>query len=126
LDHVLCKGNRLFITIMTEMRDVVLAKVQAAALAYAWCKVCFTAWDETLEAAGERVLGYSKWPILLRALLHAIYPAYFVYSGAAKLSGPDSPMTTALRSRFLALLSVACALAAMQGARAGRSARMLQ
>jgi hypothetical protein len=119
-------GNRLFITVMTEMRDVVLAKVQAAALAYAWCKVCFTAWDETLEAAGERVLGYSKWPILLRALLHAIYPAYFVYSGAAKLSGPDSPMTTALRSRFLALLSVACALAAMQGARAGRAARMLQ
>ena len=39
-----------------------------AALAYAWCKVCFTAWDATLEAAGENVLKYSKWPSALRSL----------------------------------------------------------
>ena len=108
------------------MRDVLLAKLQAAALAYAWCKVCFSAWDETLEAAGERVLGYSRWPAILRALLHAVYPAYFVYSGAAKLSGVDGLPTDALRSRFLALLSMACAVAAFQGARAGNSARLQQ
>ena len=98
----------------------VLAKatshVKDAALAYAWCKVCFHAWDETLEIAGERLLGYSKWPALLRALLHALYPAYFVYTGAAKLCGPETPAP--LRSRFFALLSLACAAAALRGQRA--------
>ena len=101
----------------------ILAKLQAAALAYAWCKVCFQAWDETLELAGERLLAYSRWPALLRALLHALYPAYFVYSGAAKLSGTDGPPTANARSGFLTLLSVACALAALKGQRAGLASR---
>ena len=106
-----------------EMPRELLRKVQAAALAYAWCKVCFYAWDETLEAVGERVLGYSRWPAVLRALLHALYPAYFVYSGAAKLKGPDGPGSPSTRSGFLALLSVACAAAAIHGQRSGEAAR---
>ena len=49
-----------------------LASGADAALAYAWCKVCFIAWDATLDAAGERILGYSRWPEAMRLWLHSL------------------------------------------------------
>ena len=85
-----------------------------AALAYAWCKVCFTAWDETLDAAGERILRYSRWPSILRALLHAIYPAYFVYASMKKLNGPEESLKQP--QKWALLLAIACAAAGLVGA----------
>ena len=102
------------------------ALVQAAsdaALSYAWCKVCFVAWDETLEAAGERILRYSHWPESLKALLAALYPAYFVFSGVKRLHGPHGPAQSHAARRFTLVLAVACAVAAHLGRRSGRTAR---
>ena len=78
------------------------------ALAYAWCKVCFTAWDATLDIAGERLLRYSRWPEALRLLLHALYPSYFVYSSMKRISGPEGPSRADATSRWQLLLSAAC------------------
>ena len=61
------------------------SKLSCAALTYAWGKVCFSAWDSTLELGGERVLHYSQWPEALRGAFAALYPAYFVFAGAQKL-----------------------------------------
>ena len=107
----------------TTIISVAATQLSDAALAYAWCKVCFTAWDTTLDLAGERLLQYSKWPALLRALLHALYPAYFVYAGAAKLTGPDGPPRARDARRFALLLGAACAAAALYGSKSGASAR---
>ena len=94
-----------------------------AALSYAWCKVCFTAWDATLDTAGEQILRYSRWPTWLRSLLHALYPAYFVYSSMKKLSGPEGPKQPAEVQKWALLLSLACAALGLRGLRDGRAAR---
>ena len=101
-----------------------LGTASDAALAYAWCKVCFTAWDATLDAAGEKILKYSRWPEALRCALQALYPAYFVYSGMKKLSGPEGPQRPADVRRWTLLLSLVSALVALLGLRAGQSARL--
>ena len=89
-----------------------------AALAYAWCKVCFIAWDATLDAAGERILHYSRWPDFLRLLLHALYPSYFVYSSMKRLSGPEGAQPGKVRHWAL-LVSVACTLVGIKGLKDG-------
>ena len=99
------------------------ARVSDAALAYAWCKVCFTAWDATLEAAGEKILAYSRWPASLTRLLHALYPAYFVYSSMKRLSGPEGPAARADVGRWASVLTVACVAAGAQAMRAGEAQR---
>ena len=93
------------------------------ALAYAWCKVCFTSWDATLDLAGEKVLGYSRWPEALRLLLHALYPGYFVYSSMKRLSGPEGPSRPSEAIRWQFLLTVACIALGALGTRAGQQAR---
>ena len=98
-------------------------KVSDGALAYAWFSVCSTAWDACLDAFGERLLKYSRWPNLLRALLHALYPAYFVYSGAAKLAGPDGPPKRRDARRCTLLLGIACLAAALIGSANGGKAK---
>jgi hypothetical protein len=99
--------------------ELIAQKLSAVALAYAWCKVCFTAWDATLDYAGEQLLGYSRWPPGLRAALQALYPAYFVFTGAQRLRGPDGPARGRDARRFAMLLCVACATAAVLGNRSG-------
>ena len=94
-----------------------------AALAYAWCKVCFYAWDATLDELGEKLLRYSKWPPSLRLLLHAIYPGYFIYSGMKRLSGPEGPRDRADVRRWTMLMSIACVALGLRGLRDGRAAR---
>ena len=100
-----------------------VSAAQNVALAYAWCKVCFDAWDATLDAAGEQLLRYSRWPQALRLLLHALYPAYFVYASAKRLSGPEGPRDPAELPRWMMLLSVACTAVGVLGLRHGRTAR---
>lgn len=92
------------------------------ALAYAWSKVCFYAWDATLDEFGEKLLRYSKWPEALRLLLHALYPGYFVYAGMKRLSGPEGPRDPAQVQRWTLLLSIACAALGLRGLRDGRAA----
>ena len=94
-----------------------------AALAYSWGKVCFTTWDYTLEAAGERLLGYSRWPEALRLLLHSLYPTYFVYGSMKRLSGPEGPSHPADSNRWRSLLVVACVALGVLGMRAGQQQR---
>ena len=94
-----------------------------AALAYAWGKVCFTTWDYTLDAAGERLLGYSRWPEVCRLLLHVLYPAYFVYGSMKRLSGPEGPSRPADVNRWRLLLSAACVAIGILGMRAGQQER---
>ena len=96
--------------------------VTNVALAYAGCKVCFDAWDATLDLAGEKLLRYSRWPLALRLLLHALYPAYFVYSSAKRLSGPEGPRDPAEVRRWALLLGLACAAVGVRGLRDGRAA----
>ena len=90
-----------------------------SALAYAWCKVCFIAWDATLDAAGEKVLQYSRWPAVLRLLLHALYPSYFVYSSTKRLSGPDGPRDASAVRRWTLILSAASVAVGLLGLRDG-------
>ena len=79
---------RLRRNLFMSLTSTVPTLLSDAALAYAWCKVCFTAWDETLDAAGERILSYSRYRAHFGArFLHAIYPAYFVYASMKKLNG---------------------------------------
>ena len=94
-----------------------------AALAYSWGKVCFTTWDYTLEAAGERLLGYSRWPEALRLLLHSLYPTYFVYGSMKRLSGPEGPSRPTDANRWRGLLAVACVAVGILGMRAGQQQR---
>lgn len=97
--------------------------VQDVALAHAWYSVCASSWDSMLDAAGERILRYSRWPAALRRLLHALYPALFVYKAITKLSGPDGPSAIHERRRWLALVYVACGVVGVLGVRSGTSAR---
>ena len=107
----------------TDTTRAIVSAASNVALAYAWCKVCFDAWDATLDLAGEKLLRYSLWPLALRRLLHALYPAYFVYSSAKRLSGPEGPRDAAAVSRWMLLLSLACAAVGLRGLREGRAAR---
>jgi len=90
--------------------------------AYGWCRVCFSSWDETL-ARVARLLRYDFWPAELSGLLHAIYPAYFVYSAAAKLTGPGGPSRVADRRRLLLVMWIACTVLGSAGARKGNRLR---
>lgn len=89
---------------------------------YAWCRVCFNSWDETL-AHLARLLRYDFWPPELRGLLHAIYPAYFIYSSTFKLMGPEGAPRSADRRRLLLLMASVCALLGSSGVRRGERAR---
>ena len=109
--------------LIAQLGRSLVAQCSDAALAYAWCKVCFSAWDETLNAAGERILRYSRWPSFLRLLLHSLYPAYFVYSGMKRLSGPEGPRQPAEVKRWALLLSVACTAVGVLGLHHGRAER---
>ena len=102
-----------------------MADCSNAALAYAWCKVCFVAWDETLDMAGEKILGYSRWPEPLRLLLHALYPAYFVYSSTRRISGPDGPRKKRDIKQWITLLTAACVAVAVLGLKQGRAQRLI-
>jgi len=108
---------------MASVGSSLVAACSDSALAYAWCKVCFYAWDETLLTAGEKVLRYSSWPAALRLLLHALYPTYFVYASAKRLSGPEGPRRPAESRRWLLLLSVASVAVGLLGVRDGRAAQ---
>ena len=101
----------------------IVATCSDAALAYAWCKVCFTAWDACLDSAGEKILRYSQWPSFLRSLLAAVYPAYFVYSSTKRLSGPDGPSRPTELRRWVLLLSLCCSAAGILGLKHGRALR---
>ena len=94
-----------------------------AALAYAWMKVCFIAWDAALDELGEKLLRYSKWPEALRLLLAALYPGYFIYSGVKRLSGPEGPRDPADARRWTMLLTIAAVALGLRGLRDGRAAR---
>ena len=85
------------------------------ALAFAWGKVCFSSWDSFIGGIGGLV-AWERWPPGARALLAALYPAYFVYTNTRKLNGPDGP---ARPRNFNLLLAAACALAAAHGLRDG-------
>ena len=108
---------------LTESSKLVLSACTDASLAYAWCKVCFVAWDATLDIAGEKLLRYSRWPAALRYLLHALYPAYFVYSSMKRLSGPEGPKSALDVKRWQIVLSAACAAVSLLGMRDGLRAR---
>ena len=103
--------------------NLLAATCSNSALAYAWCKVCFIAWDETLDLAGEKLLRYSRWPEALRLLLHALYPGYFVYASMKRLSGPEGPRDPAEVRKWALLLSLACTAVGLLGLRDGRAAR---
>ena len=85
--------------------------------------MCFDAWDRTLDLAGEQLLRYSKWPHALRLLLHAIYPAYFVYSASKRLNGPEGARAPAELRRWTLLLGLACVAVGIRGVRDGRVTR---
>ena len=108
---------------MAAVGASLVAACSDSALAYAWCKVCFYAWDETLLTAGEKVLRYSRWPAALRLLLHALYPTYFVYASAKRLSGPEGPRRPVESRRWLLLLGVASVAVGLLGVRDGRAAQ---
>ena len=105
------------------LRLLLLRLLHAAregSLALAWGKVCFSAWDSCLGGVAGLV-AWEQWPPALRALLHALYPAWFVYSNVRKLNGPGGP---ARPRDFSLLLSVACACAAARGLRDGRREKL--
>ena len=109
--------------LLTWLLKYLSASAADSALAYSWCKVCFTAWDATLDAAGERILGYSRWPESLRLLLHALYPAYFVYSSMKRISGPEGAQKKRDVKQWATLLSAACVAVGVLGLQHGKSAR---
>ena len=94
--------------------------IQRAALSFAWGTVCFSSWDDCLAQVALLSL-WDRWPPWLRSVLHALYPAYFVYATSKRLASPEGPPT---RSRqYLLLCALACALAAVRGTRAGQASR---
>ncbi|KAL1503178.1 hypothetical protein AB1Y20_011236 [Prymnesium parvum] len=101
--------------------QLVSEKGKQLALAYAWGKVCFTSWDTTLEQLAG-LCAWGSWPPALRQLLHAVYPAYFVYASARRLAGPEGPSAREV-ARYLVILLAAAALLALKGARDGIAAR---
>jgi len=101
-----------------EVASLLLRKIYDVALAFAWGKVCFSTWDTTLEIAGERILRYSRWPSELQHLLTALYPAYFVFSGARMLTGPEAAKRGG--QHYTLLLAAACLAALVLGRRSGR------
>jgi hypothetical protein len=104
------------------LRQLLLSTGRDAALTYAWASVSGTAWDACLEGAA-RLVRWEQWPELLRALLFALYPGYFAYSGAKQLNGPNGPSCTRTASRFTVLLALANLLLALRGWRTGRLTR---
>ena len=92
-----------------------------AVLAYAWGKVCFSTWDDCL-AHGAAAIRWNAWPRWLRDVLHALYPAYFIFSSAKRLTGPEASRAS---SGTLALLAAAAALCTLRGAREGTLQRRM-
>ena len=90
---------------------------------YAWGRVCFSAWDEVLERGG-RLLGYDRWAPEARGVLHALYPAFFVFSAASKLTGPNAPTNPRRRQALQALMAAVCLLLSVVGARRGERLRL--
>lgn len=96
--------------------------IQRTALAYAWGTVCFSSWDDCL-AQVALLSFWDLWPTWLRCVLHALYPAYFVYASSNRLAGPEGPTNPANSRRYLLLCAVACAIAAVRGTSAGKASR---
>ena len=90
---------------------------------YAWGRVCFSAWDEVLERGG-RLLGYDRWAPEARGVIHALYPAFFVFSAASKLTGPNAPSNPRRRQALQALMAAVCLLLSVVGARRGERLRL--
>ena len=114
---------RDLLAILKWILQALTSKAAAAAIAYAYCKVCFQAWDVMLDAAGENILGYTRWPANLKRLLHAVYPAYFVYSSIKRLSGPEGPVQATDVNKWKALCTAACIVAGVQASSAGSAVR---
>ncbi|KAL3895164.1 MAG: hypothetical protein SGPRY_013590 [Prymnesium sp.] len=91
------------------------------ALLYAWGKVCFSAWDTVLEHLAS-LTAWDAWPPAARMLLHALYPAYFIYASARRITGPEESQAGD-RSKYVATLLIAAMAVALKGRRDGLAAR---
>ena len=107
------------------MQTALAAYPLECVLAYAWGKVCFSTWDSCL-ASVAKVCAWDNWPPALQQLLHALYPAYFVYASSRRLAGPEGPAQRSDVPKFMSILLAAAVAVAIKGARDGSAARRKQ
>lgn len=100
-------------------------RFKSALLFYAWGKVCFDTWDWCLEELCV-VLSYEAWPREAKALIFALYPAYFAYSSAARItgSGAEEGLSAQPKKQLLVLIVAFC-LAALKGASSSANKKKL-